>query len=1064
VTGDTLDLDAETWRRVLDEAEGEPPAPGRVADVLADRDVFDVGDPNVAYDVVEAAVERGVLVEDDDAGAFGGVRLAADSAGVSDDSDDAEDDEPVRDHGPDDDRYDDVLGDAAPPDGPRETVVDRLGTADLLDVEGGRFARCEPGGKASFDHADPDKRLDEPPEGRNYAVEATPTDALVLVDVDLYDDAPDGGEPTAGGEQALDALPPTFTVESPHGGRHRYYQVRPDDLGRTAAAALDEAFGAPNPQPSFGEVRAAGQYVVGPGSVLDDCDKAWCDACAGDGGQYDVAADRPLATLDVDDLVGALGLDPELGDGDDDGVQDDLDGVEGDEQDGAAGGTGSDECDLSDRERVEKAREWDDTLDDLLDGRWAAAGYTAEDGTGDRSRGECALALRLGVYLDADEHRVESMIDRYAGSGWKWSDRGDDYRATVLEAVDKVDDPYEWTPSPSPPEDAVANDELRKAAREVARDLLDGGSDDSDERGDGRPDSEAAAVADPDDDQDDDAGADAAADGGAVAGGPTGASGPGTDTTRAVVDVVDEWGLQPRATDGLARRFGLLTEENDRLGDLSNAELSGVVAELIDETDTFHVRYVRETGELWGCESGVWKPHGDDLVAHAVHAAVPRTATSEKLVDEVKAEIRRDPHRTISFDDLGNAGPDDSHYLPVANGLLDLAAAADEVIDPDVTDPADSRAIRDLRPEDYATTRLPVAYDPGADGSRWREFVEQVVEDGRERTIQEYVGYCLVRGESPAHKVLMPVGEGANGKGTFVDTVEAMLGGDNVSNVPPHKFDEDDAVVELKGALANIDADLSNAALTQKAIAMLKKLTGDDTVRGRRLYQDAVDFNPSAKHILVANEVPEVNVSDGDTAFWRRWLIVEFPKTFLPGDPRRDPNLGRKLRDELDGVLNWAIEGYNLLVNDGEPWTFHGDDGPYATRDKWESWGDTLDQFVSDVLVEDRDADPVASREVYEVYKAWAAATGESVERAQSAVTSRLKRETRFNYTDGNLRGRTRRFYNSRARGFRALGFDEDELGFDVDDMLRKRIDGDDDQDDEDDDDGGPANSDLTGY
>jgi hypothetical protein len=100
-------------------------------------------------------------------------------------------------------------------------------------------------------------------------------EGLVIVDIDDYsgnDDVPD----------SIKTLPATFTVQTPHGGEHRYYSV--DDS-------------VTNSQNDWGDIQATNQYVVGPGSILDSCSKDWHD-CSGDkSGRYTILDDRSLAHI-----------------------------------------------------------------------------------------------------------------------------------------------------------------------------------------------------------------------------------------------------------------------------------------------------------------------------------------------------------------------------------------------------------------------------------------------------------------------------------------------------------------------------------------------------------------------------------------------------------------------------------------------------------------------------------------------------------------------------------------------------------------------------------------------
>jgi putative DNA primase/helicase len=171
----------------------------------------------------------------------------------------------------------------------RDRLIARLREAELDTC---RFIPVKDGEKASIDHNQ--RALSE--ISGNYGVYAG--GGLVDVDIDDYD----GDHDT----DVLDRLPATFTVETPHGGEHRYYHV----TGPVGKAVSGVTGGKANATPSWGEVRLHNQYTVGPGSQLAGCSKEWCSDCAKpDGGYYTILHDRPVSTIAADELADVLRAD-----------------------------------------------------------------------------------------------------------------------------------------------------------------------------------------------------------------------------------------------------------------------------------------------------------------------------------------------------------------------------------------------------------------------------------------------------------------------------------------------------------------------------------------------------------------------------------------------------------------------------------------------------------------------------------------------------------------------------------------------------------------------------------
>lgn len=196
---------------------------------------------------------------------------------------------------------------------------------------------------------------------------------------------------------------------------------------------------------------------------------------------------------------------------------------------------------------------------------------------------------------------------------------------------------------------------------------------------------------------------------------------------------------------------------------------------------------------------------------------------------------------------------------------------------------------------------------------------------------------------------------------------------------------------------------------------MFKKLVAGDRVRARRLYEDGFEFDAVGKHLYAANEVPQVDVPDDDEAFWRRWLLVEFPNYYPPSD--REPNLRERLiePERLSGVLNWAIQGWYRLLDQGH---FTNEERyAYAKRERWQSWGDSADEFISQCVERDEDANRISTAQAWKRYKAWCRENDKDhIE--QQPFTNTLKVEN-VGYGRHRIDGKSQ-------RGYDALGFTGD--------------------------------------
>ncbi|MBX4383522.1 hypothetical protein K4G98_23525, partial [Mycobacterium tuberculosis] len=86
------------------------------------------------------------------------------------------------------------------------------------------------------------------------------------------------------------------------------------------------------------------------------------------------------------------------------------------------------------------------------------------------------------------------------------------------------------------------------------------------------------------------------------------------------------------------------------------------------------------------------------------------------------------------------------------------------------------------------------------------------------------------------------------------------------------------------------------------AESTIKRLTGGDTIRARKMRQDFVEFTPSHTPLLITNHLPRV--PGDDTAIWRRIRVVPF-EVVIPAD-EQDRELDARLQLEADSILSWA--------------------------------------------------------------------------------------------------------------------------------------------------------------
>ena len=110
-------------------------------------------------------------------------------------------------------------------------------------------------------------------------------------------------------------------------------------------------------------------------------------------------------------------------------------------------------------------------------------------------------------------------------------------------------------------------------------------------------------------------------------------------------------------------------------------------------------------------------------------------------------------------------------------------------------------------------------------------------------------------------------------------------------------------LASLVGARAVMTSEVEDRSLL--AESLIKQMTGGDPIPARHLYRDPFEYVPCFKLLIAGNHKPRI-LGD-DLGIWRRIQLIPFAVTIDAAS--RDPKLFQKLRAELSGILNWAVDG-----------------------------------------------------------------------------------------------------------------------------------------------------------
>lgn len=204
-------------------------------------------------------------------------------------------------------------------------------------------------------------------------------------------------------------------------------------------------------------------------------------------------------------------------------------------------------------------------------------------------------------------------------------------------------------------------------------------------------------------------------------------------------------------------------------------------------------------------------------------------------------------------------------------------------------------------------------------GSRLSKFFGTMFCDDPEgelkvRIIQEVMGAAItgygVKLRQP--KALVLWGPGNNGKSQLGDLLIFLVPDDAHSSVSPHMFWKENEAIKLVGKLLNVTSELRSNGI---ASDLFKAAVTGDSMVGRLLYKDSVEFRPVAQHVFSTNKLPKFR-GGFDSAVKRRLMVIKCDRVI----PEREmiEQIAQVIRDEEYSLLiSFAVEGAHRLIRSG---------------------------------------------------------------------------------------------------------------------------------------------------
>lgn len=310
---------------------------------------------------------------------------------------------------------------------------------------------------------------------------------------------------------------------------------------------------------------------------------------------------------------------------------------------------------------------------------------------------------------------------------------------------------------------------------------------------------------------------------------------------------------------------------------------------LFDKFATFlknNNHIIKINGQLHVYRDGIYEPGSE--------------AIEKEMIKHIPSLNRAKRQEVISYLELlvkDETNISNARYIAFKNGVFNI----------------ETGEINDFSPEYIITNKIQANYNADA----YHELTDTTLnklacndEDIR-ALLEEVIGYCFYR-RNELRKAFILTGGKRNGKSTFLDLINCLLGKSNISNLDLKELGDRFKTAELFGKLANVGDDIGDEFIPNPAV--FKKLVSGNPVNVERKGTNPFDFSNYAKFLFSANNIPRIKDKSG--AVIDRLIIIPFDAVFSQNDPDFDPYIKYKLLNDeaMEYLVQIGIKGLGRIL------------------------------------------------------------------------------------------------------------------------------------------------------
>lgn len=347
------------------------------------------------------------------------------------------------------------------------------------------------------------------------------------------------------------------------------------------------------------------------------------------------------------------------------------------------------------------------------------------------------------------------------------------------------------------------------------------------------------------------------------------------------------------------------------------------------------------TKEIWIYNDGIFKPDGEAILLEIIHEIIPHYSKQNR--NEILDKIR--------ISTLFIESPfDKQNIIVLKNGVINLE---------------DSEIVLYPHSEDFLSTKkINAIYNPEAININQEIFFSQITKSNYKfkAYLYEVIADCLTN-HYQSEKAHLFVGDGRNGKGTFLRLIEKLFDNKNISHLGLNQLTEKSfQLFTLQNSYANIVGDTSDRKLTDTGI--MKKAIGEDIILCDIKHAiKPIEFLNTAKFIISGQYVPQP--SDEDTYGWyRRFIISDWQFEIL--DEMITQNFEKSLhtQEEISGLLNKVLNAYKLFKENNFVFDYNSNKTREDSRHDYLLKSDPVKVFIEKYVIEDPELQ-ISRKELY---------------------------------------------------------------------------------------------------